>query len=176
MNDSDSYSFKTPEVDTIRLIMRIICPLAILSNCGVLYCVAFIKSKQTHLGVLQVYLSIADIVVSISLILGTSILDREALCTVVGVLTNYFLNASSCFSFLVAVYAYLTVLYDMSLADQYWWAYNLYGWCMPFASTVVMFTVQGLVRKGNVIGDSLYFCWISPEYPRLRFVLYYPLL
>ncbi|KAJ3078805.1 hypothetical protein HDU99_000372, partial [Rhizoclosmatium hyalinum] len=107
----------------------------------------------------------SDSCTSICLMMGTSIVDKTELCQAAGALFHFCLVASSSWSFLVALYCYLTVLYNKTVN---WMWFNVYAWSLSTISTASLFIVQETQKNGNVIGDAHFECWIANQYSYLR--------
>ncbi|KAI9341740.1 hypothetical protein BDR26DRAFT_304909 [Obelidium mucronatum] len=164
------------DLHVIRVIFRTIGPISILLNIAVIGSVLSFKGKRTLIGVMQSFLSISDIFVSITFMIGSKIASNQSMCTIVGTITNYSLTASSTWSFVVGLHCYHTIIYNQKLASRYWIFYNLYGWGVPFLTTLSLFIIQALTKRGNVFGDATYSCWIGPLFPELRLGIFYVLL
>ncbi|ORY43283.1 hypothetical protein BCR33DRAFT_766528 [Rhizoclosmatium globosum] len=168
--------FTRGQLEQIRLVLRTICPFSIAANFAVVAIVAFVKRKQTTLGYLHAFLSLSDIWLAISWITGDTIAESKDLCIVFGALYEYFVSASSCWSFLIALHCYIIVIYSPKAAGKYWMVYLTYGIGVPSILVVGTFVSQFAMKRGDVFGDAEYQCWISPNYPELRIAFYYSVL
>ncbi|ORY43288.1 hypothetical protein BCR33DRAFT_851054 [Rhizoclosmatium globosum] len=128
------------------------------------------------MAIMQAFLSLSDLISVIPFMVGTRVVGNTDVCTFMGILTQYTMNASSCWSFLIAAYCYLTIIYNSKVAESYWWWYNAHGWGTPLVATGAMFIAQDIMQRGNVIGDATYECWISSAYQELRMALLYVML
>ncbi|KAI9341709.1 hypothetical protein BDR26DRAFT_918271 [Obelidium mucronatum] len=169
-------SLTQDELARIQIVMRAIAPIPLLSNLALIICVLLIKSRRTSIGYMQLSLAIMDILCSIGFSIGNVIVPNIPLCTVVGVFMQFCLHASSTWSLLCCVYCFLTIQYNSKVAESHWISYHLYGWGVPTIFTVAMFVCQAVLRRGNVIGDATFECWIAPQYADLRVALLYPIL
>ncbi|KAI9341710.1 hypothetical protein BDR26DRAFT_918272 [Obelidium mucronatum] len=166
-----------PPLQDLRLLLRIICPMSIVLNLGVMIWVVYHKKKQSCLGWMQFFLATSDIWLAISWIIENEIATNQPFCNTVGTLNQFFINASSCWSALIACYCYFIVFHNQKTADSYWKWYNAYGWGIPLLLTIALFISGVIMNRGDpLLGDATYQCWISAKYPELRVALYYPLL
>ncbi|ORY22747.1 hypothetical protein BCR33DRAFT_149984 [Rhizoclosmatium globosum] len=107
---------------------------------------------------------------------GNSIAPNSTLCSVFGTLHQYSINASSCWSFMIALHCYVIVIHNPKLASSLWRYYIIYGFGMPALLTIALYISQAILNRGTVTGDADYQCWIASQYPELRVILYFPLL
>ncbi|ORY43282.1 hypothetical protein BCR33DRAFT_717526 [Rhizoclosmatium globosum] len=164
------------QLEQIQHAMRGICPFSTASNLAVVLTVLLNKSKQSHLGCLQAILAVVEVWLSICWMVGNSIATNINLCSVFGTLHQYSIIASSCWSFMIALYCYLIVIYSPNLANSLWRYYLMYGFGTPVLFTIAMYVSQAVLNRGIVTGDADYQCWIAAQYPELRVLLDFPLL
>ncbi|KAJ3074676.1 hypothetical protein HDU98_010566 [Podochytrium sp. JEL0797] len=153
--------------------MYTLCPFSIASNIGLLVCVATTKKFHKTLNYFQCCLACSEAYISIMWAVGNSVSGNEGLCTFFGSTHQFFINSSSCWSFLIPLYSYMIIMYSSGTADDLWYFFHAYGWGVPAILTVLTFVFQAAWSRGNIMGDATYQCWISSQYPELRIALFY---
>ncbi|KAJ3092464.1 Fe(2+) transporter, partial [Physocladia obscura] len=79
----------------------------------------------------------------------------------------------SCWSFLMSVYVFLIVMFSKQVAENSWYFLHAYAWLLATITTATMYISEAVNRKGAVMGDATFECWISAAYPELRVGLLY---
>jgi hypothetical protein len=165
----------TEQLQTIQLIFYVVCPFTVSANFVVICIVVASKRlRRNSLALFQACLSIGDIVTGIAFLRGDSIAGTPS-CAVVATFLEFFYNSDSCFTFIAALYCYLTVMYNSKVSEQYWEWYIFYAVGVPSCFTMSIFVLDATLHQ-QITGDATYDCWISSEFPKIRLVLYYPLL
>ncbi|ORY50836.1 hypothetical protein BCR33DRAFT_846532 [Rhizoclosmatium globosum] len=49
----------------------------------------------------------------------------------------------------------------------------MYSWGLASLMTVALYVIEAIYKRGDVIGDATYECWIGPTYKDLRVNLFY---
>ncbi|KAJ3074677.1 hypothetical protein HDU98_010567 [Podochytrium sp. JEL0797] len=157
----------------IHNVMYAFCPFSIASNIALIACVATTKKFHKTLNYFQTCLACSELYLAVMWIVGNGIAGDEGVCTFVGVTFQFFINSSSCWSLLIPLYCYITIMYSSGTADDWWYYFHAYGWGVPAVLTALAFVFQAAWNRGNVMGDATYECWISSKYPELRVGLFY---
>ncbi|KAI8611888.1 hypothetical protein BC830DRAFT_623238 [Chytriomyces sp. MP71] len=145
------------KLETIRLLMRSICPFSIIANLSVLFIVGLTKHHQGNLvSRLQAYLSFADIVLSIDWMLGTSIVSNIPFCTFVGLIFEFNTILSTCLVFCISALGYVTVTRGPKSADALKKWYFGYALGVPVLFVIVLVVATLILRRANMIGDATF--------------------
>ncbi|KAJ3240678.1 hypothetical protein HDU78_002211 [Chytriomyces hyalinus] len=76
-------------------------------------------------------------------------------------------------NFIISLYVYLSIVYRREVAERYWYYYHVYVWGLSALLTGLVFVMEAVLKRGPVIGDATFECWISEEYRDLRIKLFY---
>ncbi|KAJ3296639.1 hypothetical protein HDU79_006050, partial [Rhizoclosmatium sp. JEL0117] len=138
-------------------------------NLGVIACVTFTTKFHKVLYYMQVCLAVSEIICAIdwTIIAG---FPSASFCQAVGTWHEVFLNSTVCWTVLISVHCYVTVMKGAMIADSYWWYYHVYGWGLPLLLMAIGLIVQR-VQGFTVFGSTGVYCWIKDK--NYRVYLFY---
>ncbi|ORY39030.1 hypothetical protein BCR33DRAFT_853609 [Rhizoclosmatium globosum] len=161
------------QLDNIRLIMYIICPLSLCFNLSLIYCVVTIKFLNKTINHLQMCLAICEGTLSVLWILGNNVITGPLQTQITGAIFQFCLNASVGWNFVISLYCFLTVQKNLKRANWYYNWYHIYCWTFATSVTVLVFVFEAIWDRGYAFGDATFEIWISGSYSELRIWLYY---
>ncbi|TPX55215.1 hypothetical protein CcCBS67573_g09492 [Chytriomyces confervae] len=123
---------------------------------------------------LQVNLAGLEVIQAAMYLIGNEIAKTSpTTCFVVGITAQFFFNSATLMNFIISLYVYLSILHRQGVAERYWYYYHGYTWGMSALFTGLLFVMEAMLKRGSVIGNATFECWISPSYPDLRINLFY---
>ncbi|KAJ3237993.1 hypothetical protein HDU81_008601 [Chytriomyces hyalinus] len=162
------------QLNLLRLIMRVFCSTSVALNLSVIACVVTLERFHKPMSYLQAHLAGLEIMQASIYIIGTEVAKTApAVCLFAGIVGQFFATAVTCMNLIISLYVYLSIIYRRAVAERYWYYYHGYVWGMAVLLTGLLFVMQAVLKRGSVIGDSTFECWISSDYPELRIHFFY---
>ncbi|KAI8836427.1 hypothetical protein BJ741DRAFT_649091 [Chytriomyces cf. hyalinus JEL632] len=158
------------QMSMLRLVMRSIGTVSVLLNVTLIACVVALKRFHKPMSFLQGL----EVIQAIMYLIGNEIAKASpTTCFVVGISAQFFFSSVTFMTFIISLYVYLSILHRQGVAERYWYYYHGYTWGMSALFTGLLFVMEAVLKRGSVIGDATFECWISPSYPDLRINLFY---
>ncbi|ORY53758.1 hypothetical protein BCR33DRAFT_779096 [Rhizoclosmatium globosum] len=151
-----------------QLTLTIVGPITIAVTTAVIACVAFTKRFHKGLFYMQVFLAISEMICGIDWAIGVA--SDTTACMAIGIWHEFFLNATVCWTVLISVHCYFTVMKGAMIADSYWLYYHAYGWGCPLLLTAIGLVVQKATET-PIYGSAGNYCWVQDKNMRV-FIFY----
>lgn len=156
---ADWYSLS--QLHTLNIIAYVTGAPSIVGCVFVIYCYYQFKDLRNHAFTLVLYMSICDLIASISRMLGDAGNISPTVCTLQATTSSFFEASSVLWSFLIAFTLHMAFLKEQESFSSrtiggHMWKYHALGWGYPLLMTALPFTT-------NSYGDTGAWCWIVKD-------------
>ncbi|KNC98653.1 uncharacterized protein SPPG_06335 [Spizellomyces punctatus DAOM BR117] len=168
--------FASAELQSIQVAVRVASCLSILGSCSILGTYLLASRFKSITNRLVFYMSVADLVASIMLSLGSFPIEHgsEAFCSAQGFIIQTYIQASMVWTLVMSMSIVFAVCKHRPLRDfmRYEKYFHAAAWGLPLISSIVL----QLLReddKGPVFAPSVFWCWIGGKYTSYRMIFFY---
>ncbi|KAI2613653.1 uncharacterized protein GGS25DRAFT_9576 [Hypoxylon fragiforme] len=164
-------------IETIVIFERLGAALSVTGILLIFIAYAAFKRLRTVPNTFIVFASCANLGASIACLIGYSGVQAGSnshLCQAQAFMFELFMQSDPWWSFAMAVNVYMVFFFsaDPKSFLQYWWAYCLVCYGVPFIPSLWLLIVRGGDGQ-NVYGNATIWCWIDKDWSNLRIYTYY---
>jgi hypothetical protein len=166
-------TFTRGQVDSLEIAVRVSSALSFLGSGAIILSYVLYREFRTPINRSVFFLSIADFLASIAMILGRAPTKDPTFCTAQGWLVQTFLMAALLCGGVITLNLLQVVVWKRPMGDYYRQEryYLAAAFLLPaLVSTAILF---GDTSRGPVYVDSTLWCWIGANYNTYRLGLFY---
>ncbi|ORY39160.1 hypothetical protein BCR33DRAFT_720393 [Rhizoclosmatium globosum] len=127
-----------------------------------------VQNEWIRLIMFMCWIAFTQIPTTITWGVGRAILSQHALCTFFGINHQFFLISTASWQFNASIVCWIAVIYGNQSVTRYWPYFHTYAWGSGIVFTTSLFIGSAILKRGEVMGDGTYACWISPLYLDFR--------
>ncbi|KAI1101470.1 hypothetical protein F4804DRAFT_10306 [Jackrogersella minutella] len=164
-------------IDIIVIFERSGASLSILGVLMIFIALATFKKLRTVSNIFIGFASVANMGASVACIIGYSGVQAGSnshLCQAQAFMFELFMQSDPWWSFAMAVNVYMVFFFSANPNSflDYWWAYCLVCYGIPFIPSLWLLIARGGDGQ-NVYGNATIWCWIDKDWSNLRIYTYY---